>query len=421
MSRIVLMGSGETAPTMVRLHRRILSESGPGNAVILDTPFGFQANADDLVAKTAAYFADSVGTPVTVASWRRRDIPPVEQERSVAALFAARWAFAGPGSPSYALRQWIGTAIPDSLADVVRRGGTLCLGSAAAVIAGRQALPVYEIYKAGADPHWLPGLDLLGTLADLSVAVVPHYDNNEGGHYDTRFCYMGEVRIHHMEQGLTESEGILGIDEHTAVILDLSRQEVEVHGSGAMTVRVRGASQRIEAGSTLSLADLRSRLRGESISATASPPSSSLSPTDAEGSSSAAQDSMSLRVVAARAQHTFDSALSSRDVDAAASAVLDLEQQLRDWQADTQQGDDDVARRHLRAMIASLSAIAHVGAADPRERVAPFVELLIEIRANARTAKDFATSDLVRDRLTAIGVEVRDTPEGAVWSLRQET
>ena len=78
MRGVVLIGSGETAPTMVKLHRRVfghLPEDAP--AVLLDTPFGFQMNADDLVEKTCGYFADSVGRRVEVASWRRADAPLV--------------------------------------------------------------------------------------------------------------------------------------------------------------------------------------------------------------------------------------------------------------------------------------------------------------------------------------------------------
>jgi len=52
VSRIVVMGSGETAPTMIKIHRQVLADSGAGPAVLLDTPFGFQNNADELVART---------------------------------------------------------------------------------------------------------------------------------------------------------------------------------------------------------------------------------------------------------------------------------------------------------------------------------------------------------------------------------
>jgi len=422
VSHLVLMGSGETAPTMVRVHRRVLAESGPGSAVLLDTPFGFQANADDLVEKTLAYFADSVGREVKVASWRRRDGATVDQERALALLHSASWAFAGPGSPSYALRQWVGTPIPEALADVVTRGGTVCLGSAAAVLAGANAIPVYEIYKAGDDPYWLDGIDLLGTLAGLPAAVIPHFDNNEGGHYDTRFCYLGERRLEVLEAALPEGTGVLGIDEHTAVLLDLVAGTAEVVGAGAMTVRSRGASRRFTDGAVLALAEVSAMLRGEGAGASSFDASAVGIPTDnPESAEPGVERVVSLRTVADGARAAFDMALEDRHVDGAVTSVLDLEQALRDWATDTQQGDDEYARRVLRAMVVRLGEVAVEGARDPRDVIGPFVEVLLEVRAHARAAKDFATSDLVRDRLTAAGVEVRDTPDGATWHLATAT
>jgi hypothetical protein len=104
MSRIVVMGSGETAPTMVRVHREVFAACPPGPAVLLDTPFSFQMNRDELVSRTQQYFAQSVGHEVQVARWPRRDGEPAEVERALALLDQAAWAFAGPGSPAYALR-----------------------------------------------------------------------------------------------------------------------------------------------------------------------------------------------------------------------------------------------------------------------------------------------------------------------------
>jgi cysteinyl-tRNA synthetase len=45
------------------------------------------------------------------------------------------------------------------------------------------------------------------------------------------------------------------------------------------------------------------------------------------------------------------------------------------------------------------------------------IELLIELRAVARDAGDWATADRIRVTLARSGVELRDTPEGTVWSL----
>src|SRR5438309_571210 len=44
------MGSGETAPTMTSVHAALIARMGPPPvaAVLLDTPFGFQENADDI-------------------------------------------------------------------------------------------------------------------------------------------------------------------------------------------------------------------------------------------------------------------------------------------------------------------------------------------------------------------------------------
>ena len=51
------------------------------------------------------------------------------------------------------------------------------------------------------------------------------------------------------------------------------------------------------------------------------------------------------------------------------------------------------------------------------ELIGQLVELLLVQRANARKNKDFATSDLLRDKLTEMGVVIKDTPQGAEWSL----
>ncbi len=42
---------------------------------------------------------------------------------------------------------------------------------------------------------------------------------------------------------------------------------------------------------------------------------------------------------------------------------------------------------------------------------------LLEQRAEARAAKDFAAADAIRDRIKAAGIEIEDTPTGPQWSL----
>ena len=45
----------------------------------------------------------------------------------------------------------------------------------------------------------------------------------------------------------------------------------------------------------------------------------------------------------------------------------------------------------------------------------PFIELLIDVRREMRAAKNFAAADSIRDRLTALGVQLEDGPDGTTW------
>jgi len=421
--RIVLMGSGETAPTMVKLHRSLIEHAGAGRRVMLDTPFGFQANADDLTEKVQEYFADSVGVALEVARWRRRDDPLASRERTLALLQEARFAFAGPGSPSYALAQWDSTDVPLSLVDIIGRDGTVVLGSAAAVTAGSWSVPVYEIYKVGEEPRWIPGLDLLGTITGIDAAVIPHYDNREGGRHDTRFCYLGESRLGIMEGLLADGAGIIGVDEHTAVVFDVVHRTAEVHGAGGMTLRRAGVSRVIPSGEAIGLDEIEAVLSGRSGLLTSERPAAGVDNTADEASIDPVTDlqapATSLGEVAQRAKQAFQGHLAAGDAEAALEAALGLEDAIHAWSQDTLQGDDaNAARRVLRGMLVALAGAAVAGLGDPRDALDPVVQVVLDARFRAREARDFATSDAIRDGLLAAGIEVRDTPDGVVWEMR---
>jgi cyanophycinase-like exopeptidase len=260
---LAIMGSGETAPTMKAPHRRIFERLGSDvDAVLLDTPFGFQENAPILAEKAIEYFRDAVGQTVAAAGLTRTDgDDTVAIERGIARVRAANWLFAGPGSPTYALAQWTGTAVPDAITEKLRSGGAVVFSSAAALTLGVATVPVYEIYKVGRDPHWLDGLDVLSEIG-LHVAVIPHYDNAEGGNHDTRFCYLGERRLAMLEPSLPQGVFVLGIDEHTGIVMDLDADTAEIVGKGAVTLRGGGTSVRLESGQTIPLDTLRAGPQG---------------------------------------------------------------------------------------------------------------------------------------------------------------
>jgi len=410
------MGSGETSPTMSKVHRDLFSRLGdpPVPAVLLDTPVGFQENADVISAKAVAYFAESVRRTVAVASFRSAaSVDTLEYETMLARLREANYVFAGPGSPSYALAQWSGSEVPAVLRDKLRHGGCITFASAAAVTLGPLALPIYEIYKVGGPLEWLEGLDLLAE-AGLAAVVIPHFDNAEGGNHDTRYCYMGERRLRLLEAMLPEDVFVLGVDEHTVCILDLDAATATVGGLGGVTVRRRGLSHRFESGETVSFAGL---------AAAAADDGDGDGPGDGAEvppASTTRDTSSPLLDGTAEAEADFATALAAGDAKAAVKAALQLEQLLLEWSRDTlQSGQADHGRSILRSMLVRLGEAAERGVADPAEAVAPFVNALIDARALARRQKRWDDADVIRDGLVGAGVEVNDSPEATTWRLAQ--
>ncbi|NDB27698.1 MAG: cysteine--tRNA ligase, partial [Actinobacteria bacterium] len=65
-----------------------------------------------------------------------------------------------------------------------------------------------------------------------------------------------------------------------------------------------------------------------------------------------------------------------------------------------------------------LAEAATGGLRDPRDVLGPYIQVLLDLRAQVRADKRFDLSDIIRDRLIALNIEVRDTPEGAQWGFR---
>jgi hypothetical protein len=410
---LAIIGSGETAPTMVPVHAELFALAGDAGrvAVMLDTPFGFQENADDVAARSVAYFRDSVGRAVQVATFRdAASATPLEYEQMCALLGQAGWVFAGPGSPTYAIRQWRGSRVPDLLAAKLAHGGVVVFSSAAAVGLGEVAVPVYEIYKVGEAPHWVEGLDLLRS-AGLRAAVIPHYNNAEGGTHDTRFCYLGERRLRALEELLPPECGILGVDEHTACIIDAAAATLAVRGRGRVTWRRRGVERHWDAGDEVSL--------DEVTSVHAAPPPAARGASGDEVSSPHQDGASPFMDQVLAARELAIEALRARDPDRAAAAILAVETALHEWSRDTLQSDDpDRARETLRELVVRLADLARSGTADPRQRLAPLVDALLGLRDDARAARRFSDADRIREAVTSAGVEIHDTAGGTTWNVR---
>ncbi len=369
---VCLIGSGETSPALGPLYAELIDRAG-GPAVLLDTTYGFQENADELTRKLQRFFQQRVRRPLAVASLRDlADSNALALERAYGELRQARFVFAGPGSPTYAVRQWQGSQVARLLGDRLAEGACLAMASAAAITIGRVALPVYEIYKVGEPVHWIDGLDLLGRYG-LELAVIPHYDNAEGGSHDTRFCYVGERRLRRLEEQLPAGVSVLGIAEHTVAIIDLARDTIEVRGRGFAALRRDGRERLLGAGTCTSLDELRVKPGRPAITV---PPLRE------------SEDSASL-------ESAFAAAVERDDFQTAVAALLALEE-----------------RPSYRAMLVRLGEAAQQVRGE-RDRLEQVIDVARRLRDEARRERRFSDADRLRDALLGLGIEIRDAPIGA--------
>jgi hypothetical protein len=341
---ITLIGSGEMSGTMGKVHRAVMSRiAGPVHAVFLDTPAGFQLNADEISAKAVEYFEQRFNLDLSIASFKAAAAAtPIEVDDALRKLQQANYIFAGPGSPTYAIRNWQGTPILEAMVQRLASGAHLVFASAAAITMGRYALPVYEIYKVGEEPHWVEGLDLPGPYG-LELAIMPHWNNAEGGTHDTRYCFVGEPRFKRLEQSLPDSTTVLGIDEYPACIVDLGSDECQVMGAGQVTIRYRGREIYHPASTAFRLDQLRG------------------------------------------VEWAGEQGYRPREVSTPLQVTAGAEETLREPPA------------------------------DDTTSAAPFIELIVWVRAQLRAAKQWALADEIRQRLSTLGIILEDGPTETTW------
>ncbi len=258
--RIALLGSGETSLAGGRVFEslaRVLPT--PLRVAVLETPAGFELNSDRVAGRVADFLAVRLGNyrpDITVVPARQRGTHFSPDDPTITGpLLRADLLFMGPGSPTYAVRQLRDSLAWRRLIARQRIGATVAFASATVVAISAYALPVYEIYKAGHDLYWQPGLDLFGPYG-LNLVFVPHWNNTEGGaELDTSRCFMGRSRFEKLLAMLPPDATVVGIDEHTALAIDLADGAAEVMGAGDVTVLHGPQVQTFSQGGRFSLAE----------------------------------------------------------------------------------------------------------------------------------------------------------------------
>ena len=378
------MGSGETSPTMVTPHQQILASLGKLDRLkltILDTPFGFQENADDLTEKLIDFFTQSVGATPKAISLRNPSVTGAALGEAVNSIRESDWLFAGPGSPSYALKVWHELGVSPHF-DEVLVNGTVVLASAAALTAGSHTIPVYEMYKVGDEPHWLPGLNLIERHTGMPAAIIPHYDNADGANHDTRFCYIGERRLRVMESLLPPEVFIIGVDEHTGIRFDLDERTAHVFGRGTMTIRHHGESWTVTAGESATFEEIISHT-GSTIVLGEPAPLFKVDP------------------------HKVEELLDAGKVSDAVDALLNLDELDRDTET----------RAAVHSLVTRLGHIAASPKVDIMSVIGPYVDALLQARQAARAGGRWDDADAIRDQLMEMKVTIQDTKDGSSWEI----
>lgn len=261
LGHIAFLGSGETSLAGGRIFEslaRLIPD--PLRVAILETPAGFELNASLVAGRVGEFLKTRLQNykpTIDLIPARKKDTQYSPDNIDILKpLLTANLIFMGPGSPSYVARQLKNTLAWDIVRARHRQGAILAFASAATISVGKWVLPVYEIYKVGEDVHVKEGLDLFSDFG-LHVSFIPHWNNAEGGaDLDTSRCFMGMERFEQWRNMTPKENVIIGLDEHSGVIIDFENNKCDVHGVNSVTVLKNTGTEMYPADSSFSLSEL---------------------------------------------------------------------------------------------------------------------------------------------------------------------
>jgi len=241
IGQIAFLGSGETSLAGGRIFESLAKNiNDPLRIALMETPAGFELNSAQVVGKVGEFMKTRLQNykpvvDVVPARKKSSDFSPDDPE-IIKPLLYANMIFMGPGSPTYAIRQLKDTLAWDVIRARHRLGATLIFASAATISVGAHALPVYEIYKVGQDVHVVDGLNFFADYG-LHLSFTPHWNNAEGGvDLDTSRCFVGMDRFKEWCDLLPAENVILGLDEHTGIVMDFETGMCEISGVSSVSI-----------------------------------------------------------------------------------------------------------------------------------------------------------------------------------------
>jgi cysteinyl-tRNA synthetase len=119
----------------------------------------------------------------------------------------------------------------------------------------------------------------------------------------------------------------------------------------------------------------------------------------------------------ARCQEAMDDDLNTAMVIAELFEMSKMINAVRDGKEKMTQQDIDRCRNTFETFAFQILGLKDETESDQSAIVGGLMEMILEIRQNAKAQKDWCTSDKIRDRLNALGISVKDGKEGATWDL----
>lgn len=270
LGQIAFLGSGETSLAGGRIFEslaRLISD--PLHVAIMETTAGFELNSFQVAGKVGEFLMTRLQNykptiDVIPARKQGTEFSPDNPE-ILKPLLQANMIFMGPGSPSYAVRQLKDTLAWDIIRARHRLGAILVFASAATISVGEWILPVYEIYKVGEDVHVKDGLRFFSDFG-LHVCFIPHWNNADGGlDLDTSRCFMGKERFEKWRKLTLPQNIIVGLDEHSGIIMDCEKGFCDVHGLGSVSVLKSDSMEIHPTGASFSFSELGNYIPPEPI------------------------------------------------------------------------------------------------------------------------------------------------------------
>lgn len=225
-------------------------------------------------------------------------------------------------------------------------------------------------------------------------------------------AFMGQPRLMQLEALLPDATPILGLDEHTVLIIDLHRRSAVIQGMGNVTLRFNGWERVFKKSGEIPLERLDpNTLEGASVTGNTQP--QDLQPPPSPATNNAHWTALH------QLEYKIVEFLRQGQAEQATHTLLELERHI--WNVRErieEEGGMGAAREVLRELLTQFGQ--HL-AARPRSyesSIGPMVEVMLELRRRFREQKNWEAADRIRNGLEKANVQVEDTPDGIRWHLQ---